>query len=127
MLSEFVISRVGQALDGFEGRCLQEMMQSLDTSKVTALKWLKSMEREGLVYRTLAHRPGMKGRPRSIYHPTKNLKMFMKHESEQGSEMVSISLTALRRLCRYEKGGMCKAILPKLQRCEASLCPYLKL
>jgi len=123
MSSEFLAQRVASILQGAEGKTLEEMIRALGVSKVSALKWLKSLESDGLVYRTQLMRAGRRGRPRSLYHPTKNLKKFM-HGSPTGS-VVTLDFTTLKSMCRYEKGGMCKALLPKLQRCESSHCPYL--
>lgn len=101
------------------------MIHELGASKVSALKWLQSLEKDGLVYRTRLMKPGRKGRPQNVYHPTKNLKAFMVKESSNAM-VVILDFSKLKTICRYEKGGMCKALLPKLQRCESQLCPYLK-
>ena len=127
MLDEFVVSKVAQVLAGAEGRTLQEMICGLGVSKVTTLKWLRSMERKGLLCRSYEVKQGKRGRPRGVYHQTKNLKRFIEEPPQGDGSMVTLSLTTLRSICRYEKGRMCKALLPKLQRCETSLCPYLKL
>jgi CTP-dependent riboflavin kinase len=124
MSSEFLAQKVGGILEGSEGKTLKEMIQELGTSKVSALKWLQSLEKDGLVYRTRLTNLGRKGRPQSVYHPTKNLKAFLGEESSNA--MVVLDFSKLKIMCRYEKGGMCKALLPKLQRCESRLCPYLK-
>ena len=107
-----------------EGRTLSEVISELGVSKVTAIRWLRAMERDGLLYRSYDMKQGKRGRPRSIYHQTKNLRRFT--EGPNDGSMVSLSFKSLKSMCRHEKGGMCKALLPKLQRCDASLCPYLK-
>ena len=124
MSSEFLVQKVGNILQGSEGKTLKEMIHELGTSKVSALKWLQSLEKDGLIYRTHLMKAGRKGRPQNVYHPTKNLKAFLGKESSNA--MVVLDFSKLRTICRYEKGGMCKALLPKLQRCESRLCPYLK-
>jgi hypothetical protein len=77
-----------------------------------------------MIYRTHLTKLGMKGRPQNVYHPTKNLKAFLEKESPNATMLLDFS--KLKTLGRYEKDGMCKARLPKLQRCESRLCPYLK-
>jgi predicted transcriptional regulator len=124
MSSEFLVQKVGNILQGSDGKTLEEMIHELGASKVSALKWLQSLEKDGLVYRTRLMKAGRKGRPQSVYHPTKNLKTFIGKESS--NSMVMLDFSKLKTICRYEKGGMCKALLPKLQRCESQLCPYLK-
>jgi len=114
---------IAHGLSGNKGKTLQEMIHELGVSKVSTLKWLQSLEKDGLVYRTSLIKAGQKGRPQNVYHPTKNLKVFSDKES---SNVVVIDFSKLKIICRYEKGGMCKALLPKLQRCESSICPYLK-
>ena len=123
-MNEFVVSKVATVMAKAEGRTLSEVISELGVCKVTTIKCLRVMERDGLLYRSYDMKQGKRGRPRSIYHQTKNLRRFM--EGPNDGSMVSLSFKALRGMCRYEKGGMCKALLPKLQRCEASLCPYLK-
>ena len=123
MSGEFLVRKVGSLLQGDEGKTLQEMISQLGTSKVSALKWLQSLEKDGLIYRTRIMKTGKKGRPQSLYHPTKNLKTFLEKES---SDAVIIGFSKLKVICRYKKGGMCKALLPKLQTCEQNICPYLK-
>jgi len=123
MSNEFLIQKVSSILQGNKGKTLQEMIHELGVSKVSTLKWLQSLEKDGLVYRTSLIKAGQKGRPQNVYHPTKNLKVFSDKES---SNVVVIDFSKLKIICRYEKGGMCKALLPKLQRCESSICPYLK-
>ncbi len=123
MFNEFLVQRVGSILQGAEGKTLEEMIRPLGVSKVCALKWLKSLENDGLVYRTQLMRPGRRGRPRSLYHSTGNLKFI--DRSLKGS-VVTLDFKTLRSICRYQKGGMCKALLPKLRRCESSLYPYPK-
>jgi predicted ArsR family transcriptional regulator len=119
---QYRVQQVANVLLGSDGKTLKEMITELGTSKVSALKWLQSLEEDGLVYRTRLNKPGSKGRPQSVYHSTKNLHSFMKKES---SATVVIDFAKLKTICRYEKGGMCKAMLPKLQKCDSSLCPYL--
>jgi predicted ArsR family transcriptional regulator len=111
-----------------ERKTLEEMIRELGTSKVSALKWLQSLERDGsLIYRTRLTKPGRRGgRPQNVYHPTRNLKTLEK-ESSNAMVVVIIDFSKLKTMCRYEKGGgMCKALIPKLQRCDSQLCPYLK-
>jgi len=124
MQDEFLAHKAASTFGNADGKTLQEMIAALEVSKVTALKWLRSLERQGLVYRTQLMRTGMKGRPQDVYHPTKNLKRFK--ECSSNSPIVAIDFSIIRSICRYHKGGMCKALLPKLQRCESMLCPYLK-
>ena len=122
--TEFLVQKVGSILRGEEGKILKEMIQELGTSKVSALNRLRSLEKDGLIYRTRLTKLGIRGRPQNVYHPTKNLKAFL--EKESPNAVVVLDFSKLKTLCRYEKGGMCKALLPKLQRCESRLCPYLK-
>ena len=122
MSDQYLVQRVADVLHDTDGRTLLEMMVELGTSKVSALKWLQSLEKDGFVYKTRLNKAGSKGRPKNVYHPTKNLRTFMEKES---SAAVVIDFSRLRTMCRYEKGGMCKAMLPKLQKCESRLCPYL--
>ena len=124
MDSEHLVQKVGSILQGNKGKTLEEMIRELGTSKVSALKWLQSLERDGLIYRTRLTKPGRRGRPQNVYHPTRNLKAFL--EKESSNAMVVIDFSKLKTVCRYEKGGMCKALIPKLQRCDSRLCPYLK-
>ena len=124
MLNEFMVSKVATVLFRADGRSLGEVTNELAVSRPTAIKWLRSMEREGLLYRSY-NMKGKKGRPKGIYHPTKNLKRFVDTPQGNGS-MVTLSFTTMKSICRYHTGGMCKALIPKLQRCDSSLCPYLK-
>lgn len=124
MSSEYLVRKVGSVLQGDKGKTLKEMIDELGTSKVSALKWLQSLEKDGLIYRTHLTKSGRKGRPQNVYHPTKNLTVFLERGSPNAT--VVLDFSKLKTLCRYEKGGMCKALLPKLQRCESRLCPYLK-
>ena len=124
MSSEHLVRKVSSILRDEEGRTLKEMIRELGASKVSALKWLQSLERDGLIYRTHLMDPGKRGRPQNVYHPTKNLKPFLERESPNAT--VVIDFSKLKILCKYEKGGMCKALLPKLQKCESRLCPYVE-
>jgi predicted ArsR family transcriptional regulator len=71
MSSEFLVQKVGNILQGSDGKILEEMIHELGASKVSALKWLQSLEKDGLVYRTRLMKAGRKGRPQNVYHPTK--------------------------------------------------------
>ena len=123
MSSEFQIQRVGNILlQNSEGKTLQEMIHELEASKVSTMKWLQLLEKDGLIYKTRLMKPGKKGRPQNVYHPTKKLRTL---SDEKTSDKVIIEFSKLRGICRYKKGGICKALLPKLQNCESSLCPYL--
>jgi hypothetical protein len=42
--------------------------------------------------------------------------------SDPFTEVVSITFSRLRHLCRFEKGGYCKKIK---KRCEAQSCPQI--
>jgi predicted transcriptional regulator len=132
MSSKYLVRKVGSRAysKGMkERKTLEEMIRELGTSKVSALKWLQSLERYGsLIYRrTRLTKPGRRGgRPQNVYHPTRNLKTLEK-ESSNAMVVVIIDFSKLKTMCRYEKGGgMCKALIPKLQRCDSQLCPYLK-
>ena len=123
MSGQYLVQRVANVLHGSDGKTLKQMISELGTSKVSALKWLQALEKDGMVYRTRSiNKPGIRGRPQSVYHATRNMKSFMEKES---SAAVVIDFSKLKTICRYEKGGMCKAMLPKLQKCESRLCPYL--
>ncbi len=123
-LSEFVVGKVAPVLLRGEGRTLGEVTHELNVSRVTTIKWLRSMEKEGLLHRTYQMK-GKRGRPRGVYHPTKNLRRFVEAPNN-GSMMVTLSFATIRGMCRHRAGAVCKALTPKIQNCDSSLCPYLK-
>ncbi len=52
-MNEFVVSRVAAVMAKAEGRTLSEVISELGVSKVTAIKWLRVMERDGLLYQSM--------------------------------------------------------------------------
>ena len=108
-----------------DGRMLKETIDELGVSKPTALRWLRSMEKEGLLYRSYEMNQGKRGRPKGVYHVTRNLKRFMEAPQNGNQSMITLTFDRVREMCKHQTDGMCKFFV-QIQRCEASGCPYLK-
>ena len=118
--SNYVTTRISQVLNEGGGLTLQDAIKVLDVSKVTALKWLRMMEEEDLVSKSCIKKAG-KGRPKNIYHPTRKLV----NQSINVANVV-ISFPTLKSICKYEDLDACMISLSELQRCEKTLCPYMR-
>lgn len=126
VIDRFVISKVGQVMGRADGRMLKETIHELGVSRPTAIRWLRSMERDGLLYRTYAMKEGKRGRPKGVYHATKSLKRFMEDPQNGNQSVVNLRFETVKEMCKHQTGGMCKFFVPKIQRCEAWGCPYAK-
>lgn len=108
------------------GGTLKEMVRELGVSRPTALRWLGSMEKEGLLYRSYQMRQRKRGRPRGVYHATGGLKRFIEEQKKGDTSMVTIAFETVKSMCKHQTGGMCRFFAPKIQKCDASGCSYLK-
>ena len=99
-------------------KTLGELVEELEMSRTTVLKWLKTLRGQGLVRGEPLIRG--RGRPKLLYHPTQPLMDSVNLPGKGSLEVLLVSFRRLQKACRYRKGGRCKEAL---NVCRASICP----
>jgi predicted transcriptional regulator len=123
---ELLFAKVYAALESKQPRTLEEIVDALGVSRMTAFRFLKELVSKQLVRRE--EEIHGRGRPRVLFYATKNLERMIqlaRQDRYAEDSILSIPFSLIKSMCRHHKGGMCKALLPKLQRCEVDLCPSL--
>ena len=123
---DLLLAKAYTALKSKQPRTLKEMVDSLGVSRMTAFRFLKELDSKQLVRREKEIHG--RGRPRALFYVTKNFErmnqLARKNQSIDES-IISLPFSVIRNMCKHHKGGMCKALLPKLQSCNEDLCTYL--
>jgi predicted ArsR family transcriptional regulator len=123
---EFLTAKVFTLLRSKQPRTLAELLNGLEVSRATGLKIIHELESNQLIKRE--QEIYGKGRPRALFYTTKNFERmieFAQHHDSRDNVIVSIPLSVIRNMCRYYKGGMCKALETRLQPCTVELCPFI--
>ena len=98
-------------------KTLRGLMEATGLSRVTVLKYVKSLRNQGLIAeKTLIQG---RGRPRLLFQPSKTF-LRMTSAVKQEEEPILIRFEKLKTLCRHAKGGRCKKTL---RSCRIDLCP----
>jgi len=90
-------------------------------SRQTVQRYLRNFEQAGLVVRSRVVEG--RGRPKHHYKPTMKLARAVSKGLGEDKDKVLISFKALRRACKWCKGGFCKK---KVKKCTPAICPIIK-
>lgn|GEM_PF-1935129 len=90
-------------------------------SRQTVQRYLKGFGEAGLVVRSRVVKG--RGRPKHHYKPTLKLARAVSKGLGEEMDKVLISFKALRRACKWCKGGFCKK---KVKKCTPTICPIIK-
>jgi len=99
-------------------KTLRGLMEATGLSRVTVLKYVKSLRNQRLITeKTLIQG---RGRPRLLFQPSKTF-LRMTSAVKQEEEPILIRFEKLKTLCRHAKGSRCKKTL---RSCRIDLCPF---
>ena len=109
-------------LNGGKPKVLAQLLDKVDFSRNTLKLHLKRLVSQGLVVKEKMPSNG-KGRPKYAYSiPSRLRQQISVALSDPSVAIVSLPFSRLKHLCRFEKGGYCKAAK---KTCEASNCPQI--
>jgi len=114
--------RILAVLKDGKPRVFTQLLVEAGFSHNTLKQHLENLAAQGLVAKekTLSNRLG---RPKFTYFiPPKARQQVSVALSDPSLEIVVLSFSRLKHLCRFEKGGYCKEIR---SRCEAQNCPQI--
>jgi predicted ArsR family transcriptional regulator len=100
---------------------IRELVSASGLSRQTVQRYLKSFEEKGLVVRSRTVRG--RGRPLHHYRPTVKLARAVSEGLGEEMDKFLVSFQALRRACKWFKGGFCKK---KAKNCIPTICPIIK-
>jgi len=110
------------ALKDGKPRLFTQLLTEVGFSHNTLKLHLKRLLTQGLVVREKTLPSGL-GRPRFVYLvPTRVRQQVSSALSDPSMEIVTLSFSRLKHLCRFEKGGYCKQVG---KNCEAENCPQI--
>lgn len=103
-------------------KSFREILAKGGLSHNTLKRYLRRLMDQGLVLRaeTVKNR---RGRPEYGYYLTPKLKQRVNLTlTEPYTSLVTLTFTKLKQICRYSKGGFCKA---KRRNCASPICPNI--
>ena len=111
-----------EALKDGRPRDFKQILRKVDFSHNTLRLHLSHLVDQGLIVKEKPPSKGL-GRPKFMYFvPSKVSRQVSRLLSEDYAEIVSLTFSRLKSICKYEKGGYCKKIKG---RCEAQNCPQI--
>ena len=115
--------RVLALLQDGKPRVFAQLLSEAGFSHNTLRLHLKSLASKGLVVKEKTPSNSL-GRPKFAYTiPLRVRQQVSAALSDPSIEIVSLSFSRLKHLCRFEKGGYYKQAK---KRCEAQSCPQIK-
>lgn len=100
---------------------IHELVSASGLSRQTVQRYLKDFGQAGLVVRSRIVEG--RGRPKHHYKPTMKLARAVSKSLGEEKDKVLISFNALRRACKWGKGGFCKK---KVKKCTPTICLIIK-
>jgi len=103
-------------------KSFKEILAKGGLSHNTLKRYLRRLMDQGLVLRTENVR-NRRGRPEYSYYLTPKLRQLVSLRlTEPYTSLVTLTFTRLKQICRYSKGGFCKA---RKGNCASHLCPQI--
>jgi len=115
--------RILAVLNDGKPRVFTQLLSEVGFSHNTLKRHLERLAERGLVAK---EKPlsNERGRPKFAYLiPVRVRQQVSAALLDPSLEIVSLSFSRLKHLCRFEKGGYCKQAK---KRCEAQNCPQIK-
>ena len=120
---DFFDERVLAALKDGKPRSFTALLGEVGFSHNTLQQHLERLMARGLIVREKATANSF-GRPRFAYHvPSRTTKQVTVALQDPHVELVALTFSRLRQVCRFEKGGYCKKIRGS---CYARDCPQIR-
>jgi len=120
---DFFDERVSAALKDGKPKSVATLLSEMSFSHNTLQQHLRRLTVKGLVAREKLPEKGF-GRPKFAYHvPLRVSKQVTAALEDPAMELVAISFSGLRHVCRFEKGGWCKE---RKVSCSPQICPQIK-
>ena len=120
---DFFDERVLATLRDGEPRDFTVLLSQVGFSHNTLHQHLWRLMAQGLVFREKQTANGF-GRPKFAYHiPSKTTKQVISALEDPNVELVAISFSRIRHICRFEKGGYCKETK---RTCAPQICPQIR-
>jgi len=114
--------RILSVLKDGKPRFFTHLLSEVGFSHNTLKLHLDRLIAEGLVVKEKTRSDGL-GRPKFAYLVPLNVrKQVSAALSDPSIEIVHLSFSRLKHLCRFEKGGYCKKVK---KRCETENCPQI--
>ena len=118
---DFFDERVLAALK--DGEPFTALLSQVGFSHNTLQQHLRRLMAQGLVFREKETANGF-GRPKFAYHISfKATKQVISALEDPNVELVAISFSRIRHICRFEKGGYCKETR---RDCAPQICPQIR-
>jgi predicted ArsR family transcriptional regulator len=119
---DFFDERILNVLKDGKPRVFNQILNDVGFSHNTLRLHLDFLVDQGFIVKEKKPSKGL-GRPAFTYSiPPKVKRQVSLALSDPFTEVVSITFSRLRHLCRFEKGGYCKNMRTK---CEAQICPQI--
>ena len=119
---DFFDERVLAALKDGKSKDFSALLGEVGFSHNTLLQHLNRLTARGLVMREKAMGANF-GRPKFTYHvASKSAKQVAVGLNDPRVELVAVSFSRLKHLCRFEKGGRCKETR---KDCSPQICPQI--
>jgi predicted ArsR family transcriptional regulator len=120
---DFFDERILAVLGDGKPRVFAQLLSEVGFSHNTLRLHLESLASQGLVVKEKKPSNGL-GRPKLVYLiPPRVRQQISAALSGPSVEVVSLTFSRLKHLCRFEKGGYCKQ---GKKRSEAQSCPQIK-
>ena len=120
---DFFDQRILAAIKDSKLRSFTAILDEMGFSHNTLQPHLKGLVEKGLVLKEKDPASGF-GRPRFTYHiASKTAKQVAVALEDPGVDLVTLSFSRVRHICRFEKGGYCKE---KKTSCSPQICPQIR-
>jgi predicted ArsR family transcriptional regulator len=120
---DFFDERVLAALKDGRPRSFTTLLGEVGFSHNTLQQHLERLMAQGLIVREKMAANSY-GRPKFAYHvPSKTTKQVTAALQDPHAELVALSFSRLRHVCRFEKGGYCKETK---RDCTPQICPQIR-
>ncbi len=120
---DFFDGRVLAALKDGKLRSFTMLLGEVGFSHNTLQQHLERLMAQGLIVREKVDANSL-GRPKFAYHvPSRTTKQVTATLQDPNVELVTLSFSHLRHVCRFEKGGYCKETK---RDCAPQICPQTR-